>query len=220
MKIQHPPIKNYKHRNAPQGSISQWFGESPELYFSRLGMTAHNGLDLVAPWGTPLYAVEDGIVVDVKNSPDGYGKHLRIVSERSGSEWTYGHNSENFVEIGQEVKAGDHIANMGNTGFVVSSHDGAGFWKAGSNRFLGTHLHLGRREVVINPKRGGWRNHPNTPRIQVLNHDNGYFGSVNFAHMMTDLEFTADESLEDRATLIRFLLWLKEKGFINPKKAL
>jgi hypothetical protein len=211
MKIQHPPIRNYKHRNAPVGSISQWFGENHELYFSRIGIQAHNGLDLVAPWGTPLYAVEDGIVADVKNSPDGYGKHLRILSERSGSEWTYGHNSENFVEIGQEVKAGDHIANMGNTGFVVSSHDGAGFWKAGSNKWAGTHLHLGRREIKI-VKRGGWQYNPNTPRIEVLNYNNGYFGAVNFAHMMTDLEFVADESLEDRTTLIRFLNWLKDLG--------
>jgi len=214
MKIQHPPIKNYKHRNAPTGSISQWFGENKDLYFSRLNMQGHNGLDLVAPWGTPIYAVEDGIVAEVKNSPDGYGKHLRIISERSGSEWTYGHASENLVEVGQEVKAGDMIQKMGNTGFVVSSHDGGGFWKPNSNKYAGTHLHLGRREVKI-LTRGGWQYNPNTPRIEVLNYNNGYFGSVNFAHMMTDLEFTLDESLEDRATLMKFLNWLKDLGAFN-----
>jgi murein DD-endopeptidase MepM/ murein hydrolase activator NlpD len=182
MKI-HPPIKNYIHRDAPKGSVSQWFGENRALYFSRMGMEGHNGIDIVAPHGTPIFAVEDGIVADVKNSPDGYGKHLRIISEGSGSEWTYGHAFENLVKIGDKVKAGDLIQLMGNTGFVVSSSDGAGFWKLGSNQWAGTHLHLGRREVKI-LKKGGWQYNPNTPRIEVLNYNNGYFGSVNFAHML------------------------------------
>lgn len=186
----YPPIKGYKNSNAPKGSVSQWFGENRALYFSRLKMEGHNGIDIVAPHGTPLYAVEDGIVVEVKDSPEGYGKHLRFVSEASGSEWTYGHNSENYVKVGDEIKRGQHIADMGNTGFVVSSIDGGGFWKLGSNKWAGTHLHLGRRQVLISKRKkaGYWQYNKKTPYIQVLNYDNGFFGSVDFANM-----FESDE---------------------------
>ena len=210
MKIQHPLIKNYIHTNAPRGSVSQWFAENPDLY-AFLGLAGHNGIDIVAPWGTPMYAVEDGIVADVKDTADGYGKHIRILSERSNSEWTFGHCSEIFVEVGQEVKAGHYMANMGRTGFVVSSNDGNGFWKPFSNKYAGTHCHMGRREIEF-VKRGGWRYNDKSQRFKVLNYDNGFKGAVNFSHMMTDAEFVADEEILDTPTLIRFLTWLKDLG--------
>jgi hypothetical protein len=179
--------------------------------YAFLDLDGHNGIDIVAPWGTPMYAVEYVIVADVKDTADGYGKHIRILSERSNSEWTFGHCSEIFVEVGQEVRAGHYMADMGNTGFVVSSNDGAGFWKPFSNKWAGTHCHMGRREVQF-VKRGGWRYNDKSPRFKVLNYDNGFKGAVNFSHMMTDAEFVADEEILDTPTLIRFLTWLKDLG--------
>jgi len=186
----HPPIKGYKNSSAPSGSVSQWFGENRELYFSRFKMEGHNGIDIVAPHGTPIYAVEGGIVAEVKDSPEGYGKHVRIISEGSGSIWTYGHNSKNYVKIGDEVKAGDHIADMGNTGFVVSSHNGGGFWRAFSNKWAGTHLHLDRRLVKISKKKkaGYWTYNKGIPYVSVINHDNGFFGCVDFKDMFGNEE--------------------------------
>lgn len=179
MKI-YPPIKNFKAELYPKGSVTQWFGENPALYKQRMGLDGHNGIDIVAPWGTPLFAVEGGIVAETKDTPEGYGKHLRILSEDSNSEWTYGHNSENLVKVGDIVRAGDHIANMGNTGFVVSG--ATPFWKY--NPYAGTHLHLGRREIKFTSR--GWRYHPNTPAIEVLYYNNGFKGAIDFREMLPD----------------------------------
>lgn len=192
------PIKDYIHRDAPRGSVSQWFGENRDLYFSRMKMEGHNGIDIVAPHGTPIYAVEGGIVADVKNSPDGYGKHLRIITE-TGREWTYGHAHENLVNIGDKVNEGDKIQLMGNTGFVVSSTDGNGFWRLGSNKWAGTHLHLGLRNVKVSKtkKSGYWQYNPNTPFIKVLDYNNGYFGSVNFANLLTSEPIIIEPFKED-----------------------
>lgn len=183
MKVGHP-IKNFKLASYPAGSVTQWFGENVELYAKvNIGLTkGHNGIDIVAPWGTPLYAVEDGLVVEVKNSPDGFGKHLRFFA-RSGEpwrEWTYGHCAEIYVSIGQEVKKGDLIALMGNTGFVVSG--ATPFWKY--NPYAGTHLHLGLR--LVEPDLSGWQYNPQTPKISVYSYDNGSLGAIDFAHLLPD----------------------------------
>lgn len=171
------PFKGFIKASAPFGSISQYFGDNPSLYDKVCPIAdkplkcliGHNGIDLVAPWGTPLLAVCDGIIAEVNNSATGYGKHIRLVTNEL--EITYGHLSEINVVVGQYVKAGDVICKMGNTGFVVSSHDGNGFWKAGSNKYAGTHLHLGVRKVKDNV---------------ILNYENGYFGSVDFIDLLPD----------------------------------
>ena len=211
MKVQHPPVLDYKHRKYPDGDVTQWFGENPALY-KQFELDGHNGIDIVRPWYTPIYAVEDGLVVDVKNSPDGFGKHLRIISERSNSEWTYAHNAENLVEIGQKVKAGDMIARMGNTGFTVSSQNAGGFWSY--NPYKGTHLHLGRRIVTIGKKsKYSWQYNPNTPWLGIPDYENGYKGAVDFSDMLRR-EDEPDEQVDFNG-IIRLIIWLKKMGFIK-----
>ena len=121
--MMHEPIKNYIQKQHRAGSITQWFGENPVLY-RRWGLKAHNGIDCVAPHGTPMMAVEDAAVVDVNLNPEGYGKHIRIMSKthKNGNYriWVYAHCSKIHKVVGEEVKAGEVIALMGNTGFVVS----------------------------------------------------------------------------------------------------
>ena len=184
------PIKGYKNKKYPQGHVSQWVGENVAMYHAAIPLLTkgHNGIDIVAPWGTPMYAVEDGIVCDVKTDPSGYGMHVRFLTGDSKDkksifhEWTYGHCSAIFVKIGDVIKAGQKIANMGNTGFVVSSSNGGGYWVDGSNKYAGTHLHLGCREIKY-PKSGGWRYNSETPKIQVENYFNGIAGGIDFKDM-------------------------------------
>lgn len=180
------PIKGCIHSPVPNGHCSQGFGENVKLYASiNIGLTkGHNGRDYVAPYGTPIYAVEGGLVCEVKNDAGGFGKHIRILTgdpkdKTVQREWTYGHNSENFVKVGDIVQAGQYIANMGNTGFVVSDVNALGFWVKGSNKYSGTHLHLGVREFKYDKK--GWSYYPNTPKITILNYNNGSLGCVDFA---------------------------------------
>ena len=140
-------------------------------------MIGHNGIDIVAPHGTPMEAVEDGRVVQVKSSPDGHGKHVRIVSRRADSDgfnhlWVYGHCDTILVEVGDRVRQGDVIATMGNTGFVVSGH--TPYWKY--NPHAGTHLHLGLRLVKF--ANDGWSYEGSDLRLKVNDYNNGYKGGV------------------------------------------
>ena len=190
------PIKGFKNKKYPLGQISQGFGENPALYMSAIGMKSHNGIDVVAPWGTPLYAVESGTVCEVKTDPSGYGMHLRFLSDTN--EWTYGHLSAIFVKVGDVIKVGQKIANMGNTGFVVSSINGAGFWVDGSNKYAGTHLHLTARKYKLDKK--GWRYYPNTPKITILNYNNGWNGAYDYSD-----QFNTDSMMGDMEILKREL---------------
>lgn len=193
------PFKDFKNAPYPKGSITQYFGENPALYSRFMGLKAHNGHDYVAPWGTPLYAVDEGYVSDVKDSPEGYGKHVRTKSSKFKdgkiAEWTYGHLSKIGVSKGQYVKVGDYIGDMGNTGFVVSSQNANGFWKY--NPYLGTHLHLGVR--YYNAK-------------GVLDYDNGYFGSVDFKHLLPDVDPVNDDIIGFVGLLRTLLVKLQQAG--------
>ncbi len=184
--MNNPPIAGYKHALYPNGSVTQWFAMNPKRYGAicvtdltmpqdEYCMSGHNGIDIVAPWGTPLLAVVDGYIAEVNNSPAGYGKHVRLMSVEDGGyvdEWIYGHCSEILVKPGQFVKAGQVIAKMGNTGFVVSG--ATPFWK--NNPYAGTHVHLGKRRWKLNPSR------PIKYALQgeVVNYYNGYFGYVDY----------------------------------------
>ena len=195
--------------------MSQWFGENPSMY-AFLGLDGHSGIDIVRPWYEELYAVEDGIIADVKNSPDGFGQHLRLISD-TGRGWTYGHNAVNLVEVGQRVKAGDLIARMGNTGFVVSSNNGNGYWVTGSNRYAGTHCHLGLRELEVSTKKkaGYWRYNTGTPWIKVKNYDNGFKGAID-PRPLLNAESTPSEVKEDNVTIvIRLIRALQKLGILK-----
>ena len=178
------PVKGFKMAYFPKGDITQYFAENPVLY-SRFGLAGHNGIDIVRPHGEPIYSVCSGIVVESKHTTTGYGKYIRVVSDqpdRKGvrQEWTYGHNSKNMVETGQVVKEGEIIALMGNTGFVVSG--ATPFWKF--NPFAGTHLHLGLRLCKLSNK--GWSYSGSDIKLAILDHQNGYYGSINPAPYLSE----------------------------------
>lgn len=81
---------------------------------SRSGGRAHEGTDMLAPMGTPIYAVEDGTVS--RAGTDGLGGVVIILKGESGDSYYYAHNRENLVGGGATVKAGQHIANVGMSG--------------------------------------------------------------------------------------------------------
>ena len=169
------PFEGCVLKEYPAGSITQYFGENPALY-ARMNMKGHNGIDLVAEHGTLLLAVEAGKIVEVKNDPNGYGKHVRFITSRSYNglnlEWTYGHCDDILVEVGMSVKGGEPIASMGNTGFVVSGN--TPFWSF--NPYAGTHLHLGCR--LVEKSAYGWAYPGSKVKIRVPDYENGYKGAV------------------------------------------
>lgn len=80
----------------------------------------HAGIDLAAPEGTPYQAVHAGKVTKA-GWFGGYG-YCVIVAHPDGTESIYGHSSKILVREGQEVKAGDELGLVGNTGHSYGSH--------------------------------------------------------------------------------------------------
>lgn len=90
-----------------------------EPYGMRWGKL-HTGIDLVAPEGTPYVAIHSGTVTKA-GWFGGYG-YAVIVQHPDGSEAIYGHSSAVSVQEGQQVKAGDQLGLVGNTGHSYGSH--------------------------------------------------------------------------------------------------
>lgn len=84
----------------------------------------HNGVDLRAPIGTPILAVEDGVIRGTvkTTTKDGGGKQINLVTN-SGYSCSYQHLSEVFVSAGDKVKAGDEIGKTGNTASGTNTVD-------------------------------------------------------------------------------------------------
>ncbi len=80
----------------------------------------HAGTDIAAPVGTPIRAVADGRVIEsgVKN---GYGNTV-VIQTDDGRKMLYGHNNQNFVQLGERVSRGEQIAEVGATGRATGPH--------------------------------------------------------------------------------------------------
>ena len=77
----------------------------------------NQGINIAGKAGQKIVAAADGIVVYSGAGLIGYGELLII---KHNSEWisAYAHNEKRLVAEGVKVKAGQHIADMGQTGTV------------------------------------------------------------------------------------------------------
>ncbi len=80
----------------------------------------HYGLDIAADEGTPVSAFADGTVTAVGESSS-YGKYA-IVSHDGGFSTLYAHCSRIYTSSGAQVKEGDKIAAVGQTGEATGPH--------------------------------------------------------------------------------------------------
>lgn len=80
----------------------------------------HKGLDFSANIGTPIYATGNGKVVAAERE-GGYGNVVKI-NHGYGFETLYAHMSKIKVKKGQQVKRGDIIGYVGNTGLSTGPH--------------------------------------------------------------------------------------------------
>lgn len=81
----------------------------------------HRGIDIANAVGTPIITASDGIVEKAGWNNGGFG-NLVDIRHPDGSLTRYAHNSKIFVRVGQQVRQGQHIANMGSTGFSTGPH--------------------------------------------------------------------------------------------------
>jgi murein DD-endopeptidase MepM/ murein hydrolase activator NlpD len=80
------------------------------------GRRRHQGIDLLALAGTPLVAVADGRITRVSNVERGLGGITLWLRDHQGTSYYYAHNQRNLARIGQRVRAGQVIAQVGATG--------------------------------------------------------------------------------------------------------
>lgn len=95
--------------------VSSGFGEVR-------GSKVHKAIDFAAPSGKPIYATADG-VVSKAGWGTGYGMVAIIDHEDIGNyESVYAHMSRSYVKEGQEVRQGQLIGLVGNTGRSTGPH--------------------------------------------------------------------------------------------------
>lgn len=81
----------------------------------------HDGIDIVAPEGTVVRAVADGIVAYSDNGIRGFGNCVLIVHP-NGWVSLYAHNQRNTVQPGWRVRRGERIGFVGATGIARGPH--------------------------------------------------------------------------------------------------
>jgi murein DD-endopeptidase MepM/ murein hydrolase activator NlpD len=80
----------------------------------------HKGIDIGAPYGSPIFAAMDG-TVEFAGRNAGYGNFVRL--GHSGSvESAYGHMSRIAVRPGARVARGQVIGFVGSTGMSTGPH--------------------------------------------------------------------------------------------------
>lgn len=80
----------------------------------------HEGVDLSAPKGTPVYATGNAVVTRSSWQP-GYGQLIEL-NHGFGYKTRYGHLSKRYVSPGDSVTRGQVIGEVGNTGVSSGSH--------------------------------------------------------------------------------------------------
>lgn len=111
------------------GTITSKFGKRIDPISGKEKI--HYGLDICAKDGAPIYAIMPGVVEKAENSPS-FGNIL-ILNHGNNIKTLYAHCKELKVCVGDNIKRGQNIALMGNTGYYST----------------GTHLHV---ELIINGK--------------------------------------------------------------------
>jgi|GEM_PF-1775345 len=91
------------------------------------GVRKHEGIDIFAKKGTPVVAICDGVIVDVRTTPKG-GKVVWLRSVDHSLTAYYAHLDQQKVKEGQFVKKGELIGTVG---------------KTGNAKYTPSHLHFG-----------------------------------------------------------------------------
>ncbi len=102
-----------------------------DTYGANRGSHGHAGVDMLAPRGTKVRAIESGTVIRAHWSGSSGGNTITLQG-RSGSKFFYAHNDVNKVRAGQEVTVGEVIARVGSTGNAGTvNHLHFEYWKSG-----------------------------------------------------------------------------------------
>lgn len=108
-----PTVSNY--------TITEYFGYVLRSDIGETVSRSHDGIDIAGlGCGSPIYATNSGTVV-FAGWGSGLGNEIEI-SHGNGIISTYAHLNSVYVSVGQQVKKGDRIGAMGNTGYSFGCH--------------------------------------------------------------------------------------------------
>lgn len=124
-----PPYKGAYRWPLGAGIVSSEFGSR---WHKR-----HEGLDIAADEGEPVYASAAGKVLYANNRMRGYGNVI-ILRHDSSMTTLYAHNQELKVGLGDAVEQGQVIALLGSTGHSTGPH---------------VHFEMRKANAAVNPRR-------------------------------------------------------------------
>ncbi len=105
-------------RPITRGWLSSYYGKRTDPFTGR--PAHHEGVDFAGKLGSEVVAVAAGVVT-YAGKRSGYGDLVEI-NHGKGYVTRYGHNSEIKVKVGQTVKKGQIVANMGSSGRSTGPH--------------------------------------------------------------------------------------------------
>ncbi|GAA5043796.1 hypothetical protein GCM10023318_05830 [Nocardia callitridis] len=124
-------LQDLQRQVAPPTAVRPVAGPISSGFGSRWG-TAHNGIDFADQLGTPIHSVSNGTVIEA-GPASGFGLWVRVAQE-DGTTAVYGHVNEMFVSAGQQVRAGEVIATVGNRGQSTGPHLHLEIWDQGGTK--------------------------------------------------------------------------------------
>ena len=106
--------------NRDSFTVSSEFGKRKNPFSGKI--KNHNGIDLAAAEGTPVYAIKDGAVYsNIENDPE-FGNYIILTHDTGKMTSVYAHLSKSLVERYQSVRKGDIIGYVGQTGMATGPH--------------------------------------------------------------------------------------------------
>ena len=101
-----------------RGEISGGFGQRMDPLSGEGAF--HSGVDISASMGTEVAATADGVII-FADRESGYGKEI-LIDHGAGITTRYGHLSQIYVVVGQQVAQGQIIGAVGRTGKTTGPH--------------------------------------------------------------------------------------------------
>lgn len=116
------------------GAITSPFGAREDPVLGSGEGEFHKGVDISAPYGTPIHATGDGTVLSAALG-NGYGKEV-VIDHGNGVHTLYAHMSGFHVSAGDSVVRGQVIGYVGTSGRTTGAH---------------VHYEVRLRDVPVNP---------------------------------------------------------------------
>lgn len=146
-------LKELLYLNTP--SIYPAYGRISDAYGWRKhpitgNKSFHKGIDFSNKKGTPIYATADGIVT--RSSRERYFGRYITLKHKFGYQTKYAHLNRSFVAVGQEVKKGEIIGLMGDSGRSTGDHLHYEVIRYNKHRNPYKYLNKSKSEIILAKK--------------------------------------------------------------------